>query len=182
VPDYYSAYTEGMANNTYQTLDREVEDLNLAQLTQRLQQLFRASTNTDDTHVKGQNISQTAGGHPARIMKIAGELADLRGSLSAGSISDYTQKPRYLDAIDSRLRRNVETQLSPEDTWDQIVAVAERYNAPMYRTSGYKASDSSQAYSSKPHILKEGNTYRKPSTTSMPRNTGKGKAPAKKGT
>jgi len=145
VPDYYSAYTEGMANNAYQTLDREVQDLNLAQLTQCLQPLFEASTNADDTHVKGQNVSQTAGGHPARITKIAGELADLCGSLPAGSISDYTQKPRFLDAINSRVRRNVEAQLSPEDTWDQIVAMAERYNAPMYRTCGYKASDRSQA-------------------------------------
>ena len=85
VADYYSAYTDGKANNAYQTLDREVEDLTLAQLTQRLQQLFEASTNTDDTYHKWQNIRQTAGGQPARITKIAGELADLKGSLQAGS-------------------------------------------------------------------------------------------------
>jgi len=36
VADDCGAYTEGKANNAYQTLDREVEDLNLAQLTQRL--------------------------------------------------------------------------------------------------------------------------------------------------
>jgi len=45
VADYYGAFTDGKANNAYQTLDREVEDLTLAQLTQRLQQLFEASTN-----------------------------------------------------------------------------------------------------------------------------------------
>jgi len=39
-----------------------------------------------------QNISPTAGGQPARITKIAGELVDLKGSLPAGSISDYAQK------------------------------------------------------------------------------------------
>jgi len=77
VADYYGTFTDGKANNAYQTLDREVEDLTLAQLTQRLQQLFEASTNTDDTYHKWQNTRQTAGGQPARITKIAGELADL---------------------------------------------------------------------------------------------------------
>jgi len=88
VADYYGAYTDGKANNAYQTLDREVEDLTLPQLTQRLQQLFEASTNTDDTYHKWQNIRQTAGGQPVRITKIAEELEDLKGSLPAGSISD----------------------------------------------------------------------------------------------
>jgi len=92
VADYYGAYTEGKANNSYLTLDREVEDLNLVQLTQRLQQLFEASTNTDNTYHKCQNVCQTAGGQPACITKIAGELADLKESLPAGSISDYAQK------------------------------------------------------------------------------------------
>jgi len=84
--------------------------------------------------------------------------------------------------MDSRLRRNVEPQLRPEDTWDQMVAVAERYDATMYRTGGYKGSDRSQASSSKTHTPKKESTYRKPSTTSTPRNTGKGKALAKKRT
>jgi len=183
VADYYGAYTDGKANNAYQTLDREVEDLTLAQLTQRLQQLFEASTNTDDTYHKWQNIRQTAGGQPARITKIAGELAtDLKGSLPAGSISGYAQKQRFLHAMDSRFRPNVEPQLRPEDTWDLMVPVAERYDATMYRTGGYKGSDRSQASSSKPHTPKKENTYRKPSTTSTARTTGKGKAPAKKRT
>jgi len=92
VADYYGANTEGKANNSYQTLDRQVEDLNLVQLTQRLQKLFEASTNTDNTYHKCQNICQTAGGQPAHITMIAGELADLKESLPAGSISDYAQK------------------------------------------------------------------------------------------
>ena len=182
VADYYGAYTDGKANNAYPTLDREVEDLTLSQLTQCLQQLFEASSNTDDTYHKGQNIRQTAGGQPAHITKIAGELADLKGSLPNGSISDYAQKQPFLDAMDCRLRPNVEPQLRPEDTWDQMVAVAECYDATMYRTGGYKGSDRSQVSSSKTHTPQKENTYRKPSTTSTPWNTGKGKAPAKKRT
>jgi len=182
VAEYYGFYTEGKANNAFQTIDTEEEKLTLPQLTNRIQQLFEASTNTDDTYHKWQNVRQTAGGQPARITNIAGELADLKGSLPNGSISDYAQKQRLLDAMDSRLRRNVEPQLRPEDTWDQMVAVAERYDATMYRTGGYKGSDRSQAFSSKTHTLKKESTYRKPSTTPTPRNTGKGKAPAKKRT
>jgi len=82
--------------------------------------------------------------------------------------------------MDSRLHRNVKPQLRPEDIWDQMVAVAESYDATMYRTGRYKGSDRNQASSSKPHTPKKERTYRKPSTTPTPRSTGKGKAPAKK--
>jgi len=82
----------------------------------------------------------------------------------------------------SRLRSNVEPQLRLQDTRDQMVAVAERYDATMYRTGSYKGSDRSQASSSKPDTLKKENTYCKSSSTSMPRNIGKGKAPAQKRT
>ena len=163
-------------------LDREVEDLTLAQLTERLQQLFEVSTNTDDTYPMWQSTRQTAGGQLTLITKIAEELADLKGSLQAGCISDYAQKQRFLDAMESRLRRNIEPELRPENTWDQMVAVAEPYDTTIYRTGGYKSSDRSQASSSKPQTPKKENTYRKPSTTSTPRYTGKGKAPAKKRT
>ena len=79
--------------------------------------------------------------------------------------------------MDSRLRRNVEPQLRPEDTWDRMVAVAEQYDATMYRTRGYK--ERSHASSSKPSKIKQENTYRK---TSPSKNTSNGKAPAKKKT
>jgi len=92
VADYYGADTEGKAKNAYQTLDREEGDLSVTQLTNPCQQLFEASTNTDDTYQKSQNVGRTAGEQPARITKIARELADLKGSLPAGSISDYRQK------------------------------------------------------------------------------------------
>jgi len=143
VADYYGFYTKGKASNAFQALDREEENLTLPQLTHRFQQLFEASTNTDDTHHKWQNVCQTAGGQSARIRKTAGELADLKGSLPAGSISDYTQKQRFLEAMDSRLCCNVKPQLRPEDSWDQMVAVAEHYDDTMYRTGGYKGSDRS---------------------------------------
>jgi len=104
VADYYGFYTEGKANNAFQTLETEEENLTQPQLTHCFQQLFEVSTNTDDTYHKWQNVCQTAGEQPARIVKIAGELADLKRSLPAGSSSDYAQKQRLLDAMNSRLR------------------------------------------------------------------------------
>jgi len=47
--------------------------------------------------------------------------------------------------MDSRQRRNVEPQLRPEDTWKEMVAGAERYDATMYRPGGYKGSDRTHA-------------------------------------
>jgi len=181
VADYYGAYTE-KANSVYQTLDREVEELSLAQLTQRFQQLFEASTNTDNTYHKWQNVRQTTGGQPACITKIARELADPKGSLPAGPISDYAQKQRFLDVMDSILYHNIEPQLRPQDTWDQMVAVVELYDGTMYKAGGYKGSDRSQAPCIKTHTAKKENTFRMPSTISTPRNIGKGKDPAKKRT
>ena len=58
-----------------------------------------------------------------------------------------------------------------------MVAVAERYDATMYRTGGYK--ERSQASSSKPSKIKQENTYRQ---TSPPKSSSKGKAPVKKKT
>jgi len=84
--------------------------------------------------------------------------------------------------MDSRLRRNVEPQLGPEDTWDQMVVVAECYDPTMYRTGGYKGSDRSQTSSCKLHTQNQENTYSKSPTPSMPRNARKRKAPAKKRT
>jgi len=63
-----------------------------------------------------------------------------------------------------------------------MVAVAEHYDATVYRTGVYKGSDRSQASSSKTYTPKKENTYRQSPTTSTPRNTGKGKVPATKRT
>jgi len=56
VADYYGFHTEGKANKAFQTLDSEEENFTLRQLTHHFQQLFKASTNTDDTYYKWQNV------------------------------------------------------------------------------------------------------------------------------
>ena len=104
--DYYGPFTEEQAHNAYLTLldEYDEESPTLEQFKTRYQQLFEASTNTDDLYQKWQKVQQTTGGNPARILKIAGELADLKGALPRDSISDYAQRQRFLDAMDPRLR------------------------------------------------------------------------------
>jgi len=52
--------------------------------------------------------------------------------------------------MDSRLRRNVEPQLRPEDTWDQMVAVAERYDVPCIELAATKAAIEARLLAAKP--------------------------------
>ena len=69
VADWYGMYTEGAAQSALQTLDDVHENLTLDPLKVRFRQLFEASTNTDDTYHKWQNIRQTACGQPACIKR-----------------------------------------------------------------------------------------------------------------
>ena len=91
VVDYYGAFTEERAHNAYLTLLDEYDEVSptLEQLKTRFKHLFEAPTNTDDLNQKWQKVQQTSGGNPARISKIAGELADLKEALPRDSISDY---------------------------------------------------------------------------------------------
>ena len=111
--DYYGAFTEERAHNAYLTLLDEHDEVSptLEQFKTRFKQLFEASTNTDDLYQKWQKVQQTTGGNPARISKIAEEREDLKGALPRDSISDYAQRQCFLDAMDPRLRQNVEPQI-----------------------------------------------------------------------
>ena len=181
VVDYYGAFTEDRAHNAYLTLLDEYDEASpsLEQFKTRFKQLFEASTNTDDLYQKWQKVQQTTGGNPARISKIAGELADLKGALPRDSISDYAQRQRFLDAMDPRLRQNVEPQIREDDNWDKIVQLAERYDATMYKTGAYKGKGGGQNTSNRAQTPKK--QFNNDVTNRTPaKGKGKGKAPAKR--
>ena len=108
--DYYGPFIEERAHNAYLILLDEYDEVlpTLEQFKTRFKQLFEASTNTDNLYQKWQKVQQTTGGNLARISKIVGELADLKGAHPRDSISDYAQRQHFLDAMDPRLRQNVE--------------------------------------------------------------------------
>ena len=89
--DSNSAFTEKQAHNVYLTLLDENDEVSptLEQFKTRFKHRFEASTNTDDLYQKWQKVPLTTGGNPARISKIAGELADLKEALPWDSILDY---------------------------------------------------------------------------------------------
>ena len=181
VVDYNGACTEERAHNAYLTLLDEYDEVSptLEQFKIRFKQLFEVSTNTDDLYRKWQKVQQTTGGNPARISKIAGELADLKGALPRDSISDYAQRQRCLNAMDPRLRQNVKPQIREADTWDHIVQLAERYDATMDKTGAYRGEGGNQ---------NTGNWTQAPkrqlnndvTNRTQAKGKGKGKAPAKR--
>jgi len=81
--------------------------------------------------------------------------------------------------MDTKLRPNVEPQIRPTDTMNDIIALAERFDATMYNTGTYKSTGGSSNSGSKPYKPKNTSTYRKPATI---KSEFKGKAPAKKKT
>ena len=61
--------------------------------------------------------------------------------------------------MDTKLRWNVEPQIRPTDTMNDIIALAERFDATMYNIGAYKSTGGSSSSSGKPHKPKNTSTY-----------------------
>jgi len=134
----------------------------LEEFINKFKQLFESSTNTDDLYRKWQKVHQNSGGKPGRITKVVGDLEDIKAALPDEAITEYAYKQRFHDAIDTRLRGNVEPQMRPTDTMKEIIALAERFDATLYNTRVYKSTGGSSSSSSKSHKPQNTSTYRKP--------------------
>ena len=181
VVDYYGAFIEERAHNAYLILldEYDQESSTLEQFKTRFQQPFEASTNANDHYQKWQNVQQTTGGNPARISKMVGELADLKGAHPWDSISEYGRRQRFLDPMDPRLPQKVEPQIREADTWDHIVQLAERYDATMYKAGAYKGKGGNQNTGNRTQALK-GQFNNNVTNRTLAKGKGKGKAPAKR--
>jgi len=87
------------------------------------------------------------------------DLEDIKAALPDEAITEYVYKQRFLDAMDTKLRGNVELQIRPTDTMNDIIALAERFDATMYNTGAYKSTGGSSSSSNKPHKPKNTSTY-----------------------
>src|SRR5215216_2172795 len=65
----------------------------------------------------------------------------LKAHLPKGSITEFAQRQQFLSAMDPRLRRNVEPHIKDTDTWMDIVSLAERYDATMFKTGVYEQNN-----------------------------------------
>jgi len=102
--------------------DRE-QPLTLQEFIKKFKQLFESSINTDDLYRKWQKVHQTTCGTPGRIRKVVGDLEDIKVYLPDKASTEYTYQQRFLDAMDTKLRWNVEPQIRPTDTMNDIIAL-----------------------------------------------------------
>ena len=160
IVDWYGGLTEGRAEGAFLTFmkDRE-QSPTLEEFINKFKQLFESSTNTDDLYRKWQKVHQNSGGGPGPITKVVGDLEDIKAALPDEAITEYAYQQRFLDAMDTKLCRNVEPQIRPTDTMHDIIALVERFDANMYNTRAYKSNGGSSNSSSKPHKLKNTSTY-----------------------
>jgi len=160
IVDWYGGLTEGRAEGAFLTFmkDRE-QPPTLEEFINKFKQLFESSTNGDDLYRKWQKVHQNSGGKPGHITKVVGDLEDIKAALRDEAITEYVYKQRFLDAMDKRLRGNVEPQIRPTDTIKDIIAVAERFDATMYNTGVYKSTGGSSSSCNKPHKPKNTSTY-----------------------
>jgi len=180
IVDWYGGLTESRAEGAFLTFMKEGEQPpTLGEFINKFKQLFESSTNTDDLYWKWQKVHQNSGGKPGRITKVVGDLEDIKAAVPDGAIREYAYQQRFLNAKNTILRRNVEPQIRPTDTMNDIIALAEQFDATMYNTGAYKSTGGSSSSSSKPHKPKNTSTYRKPAAV---KSEYKGKAPAKKKT
>lgn len=168
IGQWYGDYTTGRAKDAVLALIDEYEEqdevLPLQVLKDRMTTLFQASTNKDDLWLQWQKVYQTTNGRTARITKVATELEMIRSRLPASSVTPFTQRQRFLDAMDHRLRRAVEPQLRDTDTWIAMVETAERYDATMFKTGAYGRADSGSSRPRNPATLSKNTTKNTPSS------------------
>ncbi len=103
-------------------IDRTLEEL-LPALTKQ----FIPSTSIDILQMKWDRISQFRDG---RIRSITSAAAELRAlALQLPHISDFSKKQRLLSAMIPELGAQVRPHILPTSTWDEIVQLAERFDA-----------------------------------------------------
>jgi len=109
-------------DGTLESIDRNFEEL-LPALTKQ----FIPSTSIDILQMKWDRISQFRDG---RIRSITSAAAELRAlALQLPHISDFSKKQRLLSAMIPELGAQVRPHILPTSTWDEIVQLAERFDA-----------------------------------------------------
>ena len=106
----------------------------------------------------------------------------IKSRLPLDSVTSFTQRQRFLDAMDNRLRRLVEPQLTDADSWMQMVEKAERYDATMFKTGAYgktehKTNKPKHGFNNSKE--KDKTTFKKEKKKSTSKNTKTSKKPSK---
>ena len=109
-------------DGTLESIDRNFEEL-LPALTKQ----FILFTSINILQMKWDRISQFRDGRLRSITSTAAELRAL--ALQLPHISDFSKKQRLLSAMIPELGAQVRPHILPTSTWDEIVQLAERFDA-----------------------------------------------------
>src|SRR5881392_3813291 len=150
-------------DGTLESIDRNFEEL-LPALTKQ----FIPSTSIDILQMKWDRISQFREG---RIRSITSAAAELRAlTLQLPHISDFSKKQRLLSAMIPELGAQVRPHILPTSTWDEIVQLAEQFDAARVmakRQNGDSLSKNKKPFQKRPSYAQVLTT---PSTSSKPGN------------
>src|SRR4051794_14893600 len=146
------------------------------QFKKAIQKAFIPSTSDDILQAKWESLSQLKDGKTHPITNVAAELQNL--ALQPLEISNFTMKQRLFGAMTPELRSRVQPQIKETDKWDDIVTLAEKFNAAMFQAKKLSASSSGSSSSksnrksfqrSPNHHNKSGNSSSSSSSSSSPR-------------
>ena len=125
---WYRAWKSKNAQGTYD------------QFKKAIQKAFIPSTSDDILQAKWESLSQLKDGKTRPITNVAAELQNL--ALQLPEISDFTMKQRLFGAMTPELRSRVQPQIKETDKWDDIVTLAERFDAAMFQAKKLSTSSS----------------------------------------
>jgi hypothetical protein len=129
---------------------------------------FIPSTSDDILYHKWERISQIKDGKTRAITVVAAELLDL--ALQLPDMSDFVRKQRLYAAMIPELRARVEPTVKDTDSWETIIALAEKHDSAMFQAR----RQDNQRTNKKSFNRNKG--FQKPFQPGF-QNNGKGKAP-----
>ena len=83
-------------------------------------------------------VKQTTNGKTAQITDTVINLETLIDSLPHGIISDYSAKQRLLNAMDIKLKSEVKPHITADNSFDELVEIAEIRVGIAYSTGLYR--------------------------------------------
>src|SRR3982074_2087972 len=129
---------------------------------------FIPSTSDDILYHKWERISQIKDGKTRAITVVAAELLDL--ALQLPDMSEFVRKQRLYAAMIPELRARVEPTVKDTDTWETIIALAEKHDSAMFQA---RRQDNNQQ---RKKSFNKNKGFQKPFQPGF-QNKGKGKAP-----
>ena len=134
---YYGAYCRDKALEKFTQYDNSQGEKTVEGLKRKFEGYFLPFRFTDTIYEQWLAVKQTTKGKTAQIRDTDINLEILRDSLPQGMISDYSAKHRLLDAMDIKLKHEVKPHITADNSFDELVEIAEKRDAIAHFTGLY---------------------------------------------